>query len=386
MPSMRSMYDGRRSHANVPRLSVDDEDDEVVPWRKRVEAFDPALFIGSSTEGLAVARALQIETDRWCEPTVWSQGVFEPGGTTIGDLLAAVEDSDFAALVLTPDDSLVTRGDNIAVARDNVIFELGLFMGALGPRRVFIICPRDQNLSLPSDLAGVTVLDYRHNRRDGNLRAAIGPAATAIHERIAAEGSRSGRDASARITSTRAPWTGTTINEPEEPPKTPEELGDVGKWRQVDHLADQMYQWPELTEQYPRYDVYLGHTQREGSVYISLGWTKRAGAWGRNRIYVVAFLSRRAPQTPLVEFLETDDHAETGDLLAVVRGRDGGRRMYGPEDTLPTVYTKCFRTEIYRDRIHAPGAWNKFAVVAHKDDTTAILNHALLQARRRGDL
>ena len=92
------MYDGRRSHANVPRLSVDDEDDEVVPWRKRVEAFDPALFIGSSTEGLAVARALQIETDRWCEPTVWSQGVFEPGGTTIGDLLAAVEDSDFAAI------------------------------------------------------------------------------------------------------------------------------------------------------------------------------------------------------------------------------------------------------------------------------------------------
>jgi len=380
---MRSMYEGRRSDANVPRLGVHDE---VVQWRKRVEAFDPALFIGSSTEGLAVARALHIEADRWCEPTVWSQGVFEPGGTTIGDLLAAVENSDFAALVLTPDDSLVTRGDSIPVARDNVIFELGLFMGALGPRRVFIILPRDQNLSLPSDLAGVTVLDYRHNRRDGNLRAAIGPAATVIHGRIAAEGSRSGRDASARIASTRPPWTGTTINEPKELPKTPEELGDIGKWRQVDHLADQMYQWPELTEQYPRYDVYVGHTQREGLVYISLGWTKRAGAWGRNRIYVVAFLSRRSPQTPLVEFLETDDHAETDDLLAVVRGRDGGRRMYGPEDTLPAVYAKCFRTEIYRDRIHAPGAWNKFAVVAHKDDTTAILNHALLQARRRGDL
>ena len=60
--------------------------------------------------------------------------------------------------------------------------------------------------------------------------------------------------------------------------------------------------------------------------------------------------------------------------------------MYGPEDTLPTVYAKSFRTVIYRDRIHAPSAWNKTAVVAHKDDTTAIHNHALLQARRRGDL
>ena len=177
--------------------------------------------------------------------------------------------------------------------------------GDLEPRRIFIIRPRDQELSLPSDLAGVTVLDYRHNRRDGNLQAAIGPAATVIHRRIAAEGSRIGRAASLRITPTRAPWTGTTINEPEEPSKAPEEFGDVGKWQQLDHLADQMYQWPELTEQYPRYDVYLGHTQREGSVYILLGWTKRAGAWGRNRIYVVAFLSRRSPQTPLVEFLET---------------------------------------------------------------------------------
>jgi hypothetical protein len=82
------MYEGRRSPANVPKLGGDDD---VVQWRKRVEAFDPSLFIGSSAEGLAVARALQIEADQWCEPTVWSQGVFEPGGTTIGDLLAAVE-------------------------------------------------------------------------------------------------------------------------------------------------------------------------------------------------------------------------------------------------------------------------------------------------------
>jgi hypothetical protein len=351
-----------------------------------VEALDLALFIGSSTEGLAIAHALQTEADQWCEPTIWSQGVFEPGGTTIGDLLGAAKWSDFAALVLTPDDSVVTRGDNAPVARDNVLFELGLFLGALGPRRVFIICPRDQELRLPSDLAGVTVLSYRHNRRDGNLRAAIGPAATAIQGRMAAEGMRRDRDLSRPITPARAPWTGVTIDEPPEPSKPDKELGDIDEWQLVDQLTNQTYQWPELSEQYPRYDVYLSRTQRPSSVYISLGWTKRAGAWGRNRTYVVAFLSRQSPQTPLVEFLETDDHAQTGDLLAVLRGRDGGRRMYGPEDTLPDVYAKCFRTEIYRDRIRAPGAWNKIAVIVHKDDTRAILNHALLQARRRGDL
>jgi Predicted nucleotide-binding protein containing TIR-like domain len=158
-----------------------------------VDALDPALFIGSSTEGLSIARALQAELDHQCEPTVWSQGIFEPGGTTISDLLEAARTSDFAVLVLTPDDSILVRSDKLAVARDNVVFELGLFLGALGPRRVFIVCPRDQSMHLPSDLAGVTVLKYRHNRSDGNLQAAIGPAATTIQHRILAEGLRKDR-------------------------------------------------------------------------------------------------------------------------------------------------------------------------------------------------
>ena len=39
----------------------------------------------------------------------------------------------------------------------------------------------------------MTVLNYRHNRRDGNLRAAIGPAATIIQNRILTDGLRSDR-------------------------------------------------------------------------------------------------------------------------------------------------------------------------------------------------
>ena len=150
----------------------------------RMDALSPSLFIGSSSEGLPVARALQAELDDVCEPVVWSQGVFEPTGTTIGSLLEQAQNSDFAALVVTPDDSVVTRGSEISAARDNVIFELGLFLGALGPLRVFVIHTNDQDLRLPSDLAGVTCLKYRRNRGDQNLQAAIGPAANAIRNRI----------------------------------------------------------------------------------------------------------------------------------------------------------------------------------------------------------
>lgn len=158
-----------------------------------MNSLDPSLFIGSSTEGLPIAHALQAELDEECEPQVWRQNVFGPTGTTISALLEKAQNSDFAALVLTPDDSVVSRAAENAVARDNVIFELGLFLGALGPRRVFIIHPRNQELRLPSDLAGVTCLTYRSNRTDQNLQAAIGPAATAIRNRIATDGLRPGR-------------------------------------------------------------------------------------------------------------------------------------------------------------------------------------------------
>lgn len=95
-----------------------------------------------------------------------------------------------------------------------MIFELGLFLGALGPRRVFIISPRGQELRLPSDLAGVTVLEYRYNRRDQNLRAAIGPAATEIMNRIAVERLRSDRGLiSQAVPSRSAGRRGLTIDE-----------------------------------------------------------------------------------------------------------------------------------------------------------------------------
>ena len=163
-----------------------------------VDALDPSLFIGSSSEGLSIARALQAELDQVCEPLVWTQSVFEPTGTTIGTLLEMAQRADFAALVLTPDDPVVRRDDNIIAARDNAVFELGLFLGSLGSRRVFIIHPHNLDLTLPSDLAGVTCLGYREYRSDQNLQAAIGPAATRIRDRIASEGLRRERQISRR--------------------------------------------------------------------------------------------------------------------------------------------------------------------------------------------
>jgi hypothetical protein len=154
-------------------------------------------------------------------------------------------------------------------------------------------------------------------------------------------------------------------------------------WRLVREREGESYRWPNARDRYKPYRVFMATTRTEGAVQIGLGETIRKNKWGRDRKYVVAFLSPGSPQQPLVEFVAADDYEQTRELVAVIRGSDGGRRMYGVGDALPTVYTERFRTQIYNERVVHPGAWNKLVVVAREDDDETILNHALIQSRRR---
>jgi predicted nucleotide-binding protein/predicted ester cyclase len=139
----------------------------------------PRVFIGSSVEGLPVAEAIQFDLQYFADVTLWDQGVFHLTEATLTALTQAADQSDFAILVLTADDVVTRRGKTIVTARDNVIFELGLFMGWLGPERVFIVYSRDDSPTLPSDLAGVTAATFAE-RADGNMDAAVGPASIQI--------------------------------------------------------------------------------------------------------------------------------------------------------------------------------------------------------------
>jgi hypothetical protein len=149
----------------------------------------PAVFIGSSSEGEEVAECLQAALEQFSESTVWSQGVFGLGETAIGTLVRTTQGFDFAVLVLTGDDIVEKRGKVSRSARDNVIFEAGLFLGALGLERTFLVMCRDDHPNLPSDLAGVTSAFY-NRRKDGNTRAAINPAALQIRNAMSTAGAK----------------------------------------------------------------------------------------------------------------------------------------------------------------------------------------------------
>ena len=145
----------------------------------------PRLFIGSSAEALNPAFAIQEGLDRDAEVTVWPQNVFEPTVGNLENLENVLSNFDFAAFVLTPDDVAKMKNVQHPIVRDNVIFECGLFIGRLGRRNVFLIKPRGvDDLHLPSDLAGVTALDYEHQRSDDNLVAALGQACSRMRSKI----------------------------------------------------------------------------------------------------------------------------------------------------------------------------------------------------------
>lgn len=145
----------------------------------------PRVFIGSSVEGLGVAEALAFDLQFFADVTLWDQGVFHLSQGTLAALQEAADSSDFAILVLTADDVTTRRGQTYLTARDNVIFELGFFMGHLGPERTFIVYSRDNSPTLPSDLAGITVATFAE-RADGNMDAAVGPAAIQIRDAMRA--------------------------------------------------------------------------------------------------------------------------------------------------------------------------------------------------------
>ena len=104
--------------------------------------------------------------------------MFDLGAGLLESLEQELEKVEFAVLVITRDDTRTSRGREREVPRDNVVFELGLFMGKLGRRRAFAIC--DQNADLPTDLLGVSIAKYDPRRRDGSIRAAVSPACTEI--------------------------------------------------------------------------------------------------------------------------------------------------------------------------------------------------------------
>jgi hypothetical protein len=138
----------------------------------------PTVFIGSSTEGLPIANAIKSIFGQQADVEVWnSGGIFTKNQSFLRSLLDMASLFEFAVLVFSKDDVSLIRGETYETARDNVLFEFGLFLGKLGPRRVFTLVEKD--LKLPSELDGIS-LDSFSRSKDGNPTAGFSKTASKI--------------------------------------------------------------------------------------------------------------------------------------------------------------------------------------------------------------
>jgi hypothetical protein len=172
----------------------------------------PRVFIASSAEQISVAHALQTNLQKDTEPTVWDQGVFKLSSTAVESLVNQLDRSDASIFVFGPDDVTKIRSRKHSSVRDNVVFELGLFIGRLGRHRCFIVVPNNtRDLRIPSDLIGMTYADYDADRSDKNLVAALRPACNQIVSQLRDDGDATEREKDSVVAfesfqSTAIPW------------------------------------------------------------------------------------------------------------------------------------------------------------------------------------
>src|SRR6187551_3638696 len=119
----------------------------------------PRIFLGSSGKQAKLLQAITRGLEDVADVEPWTT-TFNPGRSTLDRLVELSQEVDFAAFVFAQDDWAMTDASESGQAspRDNVVFEAGLFGGALGMRRTFIL--HANGSKLPTDLLGLTTIRY----------------------------------------------------------------------------------------------------------------------------------------------------------------------------------------------------------------------------------
>lgn len=137
---------------------------KVVPMVKKQEGREMEIFMGSSSEATDFMEEIAVKLEELdTQPLLWNEtgkGIFIPGTSTIDALIAITKRVEAAVFIFNADDKIWNTKSSLETSnavRDNVLFEYGLFMRALGKERVCFVC-KDQP-KVASDLKGITYID-----------------------------------------------------------------------------------------------------------------------------------------------------------------------------------------------------------------------------------
>src|SRR5450755_1987248 len=148
----------------------------------------PKIFIGSSSEGVRIAQAVAVNLHHDAWSFEWPTA-FGLSTDTIDALISKFRECEFAVFIFAPDDRIEIRNNEYSIARDNVIFEAGLFMGMHGRDKCFIVVPDGTpDYHLPSDFYGFTPATYHPDFEKQHNVSALSVASSLIRIAIKAAG------------------------------------------------------------------------------------------------------------------------------------------------------------------------------------------------------
>ena len=169
----------------------------------------PTVFIGSSTESLPVVKAVEISLNPIADVIIWTdkRKFRKIGEYFLDSLIAASGQFDFAVLIFEPNDVIASRKIIQQAPRDNVVFELGLFLSRLGRRRTFVIAPTvwKSDLKILTDLQGLTLAEYDPPKRKMDLEANLKDVCREIQKHIRDQGPRNEPRGPKGVTEVRQP-------------------------------------------------------------------------------------------------------------------------------------------------------------------------------------
>jgi len=164
------------------------------------------------------------------------------------------------------------------------------------------------------------------------------------------------------------------------PPAAEIELPE--EWQLVGEDSGVRYTWGEDHDIYDPFLTYEGWTS-QGKARLAVGKCHRTRTHGRNRIYyIVVNIGPEGGMRAIAEFLATDDYDDTGEVIAIIKGKECSGRQFASADELPSIY-RDWNTVTYRDRVDYPGSYLKQGLVCDERDAETMLNHSLTQIQLR---
>lgn len=123
---------------------------QIEAWIQAVKRVND-VFLAYSSKARATANDIsKFLSSRGVSIRDWELD-FAPGSTILEELVDASHNCLGAIMLLTKDDEFLGE-ESYAAPRDNVIFEMGMFMQAKGRDRVLVI--REQGAKMPADIGG----------------------------------------------------------------------------------------------------------------------------------------------------------------------------------------------------------------------------------------